>query len=386
MSKQATSRLAGEPRRAAARRRRRPPAPRAPSARRARRPAPRSVRPPVDCMICGSASPRRDGLVAAGSRGRSRAAARARRRGRSSRCARTRGRSPRARSRATAPSAGAALAQRGAEHPLVRGGRGRSEAAPPRPLRARPRRALARAPPRRPGRALCRVPSGADALRAPRSAAPARTSGAGAASHSRYRCGRFWRPELDHVGEALGRDAAPCVPCAPRAARSWRLSSRARSARPARASAPARSSTAATARSTPRCSSDGVEGTLAVWTVPSGPTRTASVKVPPTSTPEEHARSLRERFQGRPAGAPPDGGGQRLSRDPRRRCRRLRRGELAVLGVSEVLVGRAVAVARERRALAGRAFAGGRAAARRRAADGRVALVRVGFEELLRRG
>jgi hypothetical protein len=43
--------------------------------------------------------------------------------------------------------------------------------------------------------------------------------------------------------------------------------------------------TARTASSTPTDCSPGVEGTLAVWRAPSAPRSTASVKVPPTSTP-----------------------------------------------------------------------------------------------------
>ena len=57
------------------------------------------------------------------------------------------------------------------------------------------------------------------------------------------------------------------------------------------APAPARSSTASTARITPSDSSRGVVGTLAVCTAPSS-SRTASVKVPPTSTPKSMLLTL----------------------------------------------------------------------------------------------
>src|SRR5689334_1099673 len=63
---------------------------------------------------------------------------------------------------------------------------------------------------------------------------------------------------------------------------------------------------------------------------------------------------------------------------------RLCGGELLILGLGEVLVRRAVAVARERNPLARRALAGGRATPRRRAADRCVTLERVRRDELLR--
>src|SRR4051812_3876648 len=99
------------------------------------------------------------------------------------------------------------------------------------------------------------------------------------------------------------------------------------------ADSPAFSSTALTASSTPSDWSSGVVGAFAVTSRP--PTAsTASVKVPPTSTP----RSMM------------GGDGIYLG------------GKLNVLGLGEVLVGRAVAVVRQRRALARRAAARGGAA------------------------
>ena len=106
-----------------------------------------------------------------------------------------------------------------------------------------------------------------------------------------------------------------------------------------RREAPARSSAASTAASTPSDWSSGVVGALAVTSRP--PTAsTASVKVPPTSTPSSIGRG---RYDRRAADAP--------------LC-----GERDLLGLGQVLVRRAVAVVRQRHALAGRA------AARRRAA------------------
>src|ERR1700740_3282514 len=131
-------------------------------------------------------------------------------------------------------------------------------------------------------------------------------------------------------------------------------------------SEPAFDSTAATASSTPSASSAVVVGSLALRTSPPAVTSTASVNVPPTSTP----RSTPPAYAGR-AGA--------------RARPALRGGELLVLGLRQVVVRRAVAVVRERSALAGRALARGRAALRRRAADRRVALERMGLDELLGR-
>src|SRR5688500_10297603 len=100
--------------------------------------------------------------------------------------------------------------------------------------------------------------------------------------------------------------------------------------------APARSSTACTASSTPADWSSGVLGAFAV-TSPSGAASTASVKVPPTSTPRTRSGS-----------------------------HDLRRTLEVVL---EVLVGRAVLAARERHALARGALAGSGVAAQRAAVE-----------------
>src|SRR5262249_54905344 len=152
------------------------------------------------------------------------------------------------------------------------------------------------------------------------------------------------------------------------------------------------------------------EGTFAVCTLESAPTSTASVKVPPTSTPKSihpaygslsapcprRVRALRapgapararrtpgrrqratdacsQRRSGRPSGDQAGAGPAGI----RPAQRRSGGGELAVLGFGEVLVGGAVAVAGQWHALTGGAFAGGCTALWPGAADGRVALLGV---------
>src|SRR5579863_448993 len=129
------------------------------------------------------------------------------------------------------------------------------------------------------------------------------------------------------------------------------------------ASTPAPSSTARTAAITPRDCSAGVVGTFAVCTV-AAPTSTASVKVPPTSTPSSISEAYARRTI--PKEQP------------------LRRQRLAVLGVGEVLVRRAVPVVRQRRALACRALAGRRAALQRLVAHRRARRLRVLHQIALR--
>src|SRR4051794_26834711 len=121
----------------------------------------------------------------------------------------------------------------------------------------------------------------------------------------------------------------------------------------------ARSSAARTAAITPRDWSSGVLGALAVTRRPSSRARTASVNVPPTSTPSSIAG--RGRYEVR-----------RLGRD------RL----LDFLGRREMLMRRAVAVVRQRHALAGRALAR-RGAALQRVAVDVVAVLRLALQPLL---
>ncbi len=288
--------------------------------------------------------------------GRRRAAARARRRARSWPCARTRGRCPRARRRATRGRRAASSASRLAEQPLVRGvGVGVQQRHRDR-LRARARRA-----PRTSARA-------AAASSAQQRAVWAHALGRREAQlRGHERRGR--RPaqavqvravlaaELDHVGEARRGEQ--------RGARRAALQQRVRGDRHAvrealdvlaparrRARAPRAPPRARPLDSLGRRGGDlgGVDGAVVV---------------------EQH----------RVGEGAADVDAQEHALEP---TRALRRCQLAILGVGEVLVGGAVAVVRQRRALAGRALAGGRAALRRRAADRRVALVRVLGQEQLR--
>ena len=129
-----------------------------------------------------------------------------------------------------------------------------------------------------------------------RSSSP--TRGAGAASHSRYRCARAWRPSsITSVNPAVAISAVR----APRPCSSAFVATVMPCANPVTSpgSAPARASTAPTAASTPRASSAGVVGTLTECMTPSSPTSTASVNVPPTSTPRIITQIVRG--TGRPA-------------------------------------------------------------------------------------
>src|SRR4051794_30253751 len=126
-------------------------------------------------------------------------------------------------------------------------------------------------------------------------------------------------------------------------------------ARTSPASRPARSSAARTAAITPSDWSSGVLGALAVTRRPSSSARTASVKVPPTSTPRSTGR-----------------GRYALSRD----------GLFELLGGRQMLVRRAVAVVRQRHALARRPLARRRTALERVAVDV-VAVLRLLVEPVL---
>src|SRR5262245_46416021 len=128
--------------------------------------------------------------------------------------------------------------------------------------------------------------------------------------------------------------------------------------------APAASSAARTASIAPSDWSFGVLGALAVCRC-SPATSTASVNVPPTSTPSSMAR---ERTAAAPARARRCDQ-VRVMAGLRRSClggdRRRHRHDLDLLRLGKVLVRRAVAVAVQRHALARRAAAGGRAALQR---------------------
>ncbi len=158
--------------------------------------------------------------------------------------------------------------------------RSRGPGPPGAPARRRP--SPRRRPPGRPARP-------------PRSAAPARPAAAGFGAQSRYSSGRSWRP-------ISSRSAKPLVAIS--AVRAPRSSSRAlvptvipwAKDSTAPASRPARRSTSSTAAITPADWSSGVVGSFAVWT-DSPSSRTASVKVPPTSTPSSMRRSYRAQRQ-----------------------------------------------------------------------------------------
>ena len=293
---------------AAAPRRRRPPGPTAPSARRGRRPRPRSVSPPEDCMICGSGSPSARRVAREPLAGRRRAAARGPRRAPWWRCARTRGRCPRARWRATRGRPGAAprAARRAAAR--VRGRR-RSAAATTATACGSAPRAAPRAPRARVGSSARSGPSGPHALRrreaqlraAPAARARRRRAGRG--------CGRAWRPSsMTSVKPAVAISAvraarpsssalvATVMPCAKRS------TSLGAGAGPREHQLAPRRSTAERLLGGRRGDLGGVDGGVAS-------TSTASVKVPPTSTP----RSMRRRAYARRLRRPP-------ARDPR--CRR----------------------------------------------------------------
>ena len=187
--------------------------------------------------------------------------------------------------------------------------------------------------------------------------------------------------ELDDVGEALGGDE--------RGARALALEQRVRrdghavreQAHVVGARA-GRVERGADGVMTPSDWSSGVVGALAVSTRPPA-TSTASVNVPPTSTPSSMAGNVPGPPLRAPAGASvrlAGAVGAGLRRDHLRHGR-----ELELLGLGQVLVRRAVAVVRQRHALARRALA------RRRPALQRVAVdVEAGpwqaLEDLLGRG
>ena len=274
-----------------------------------------SVSPPEDCMICGSGSPPARELLATGGAGRPRAAARAPRRAPSWRCARTRGRCPPGRTDSDTCASGSSSAQQLAEHALVPGigvGVEQGRPQPPAGARAARRSTSSRAGPSGRARAAGRP---GPCARARRSAAAAARAAPAPRAHSLYRCGPRLASELDHVGEAVGRDQ--------RGARRAALQQRVRRdghpvgealdlARLARPRARARG---APPRAPPPACPAGVEGTFAVWTLEPSPTSTASVKVPPTSTPRSTASAY-----ARPGGAPSRALRRRRARGPR--CRR----------------------------------------------------------------
>ncbi len=296
-----------------------------------------SVSPPEDCMMSGSGSPRaRASLGQAAQVG-----AQQRREGRvenggggslvlaeGARPARRRGRSGRR-----------AAARRAARRAGARGRDGRRSAAatrrPPAARRGRAARTSARA--RAGSSAVQRAARGRFA-RAPRSAARAGTSGGGPDAAQLIQVGPCLAAELDHVGEAVRGDQRR----ARRAVLEQGVGGDGHAVGEALhlpcLHAGAREHEAHRVEHGDAIAGPGVEGTLAVWTAESSPTSTASVKVPPTSTPRSMSRETT--------------GGSR-------------RRELAILGVGQVLVGGAVAVVGQRHALAGGALAGRGAALRR---------------------
>src|SRR4051812_29464561 len=184
------------------------------------------------------------------------------------------------------------------------------------------------------------------------------TSGAGCSAHRRYRSARAWRPSATRsvkpsvatsaVRAPLPSSSALVATVMPCANVSTSCGSRC-----------ARSSAARTASITPRDWSSGVLGALAVTRRPSSSARTASVNVPPTSTPNSIV------------GRDPTAYGV-LGRD------RL----LDLLGRREMLVRRAVAVVRQRYALTRGALARGGATLQRVAVDV-VAVLRLTLQPLV---
>ena len=189
------------------------------------------------------------------------------------------------------------LRQRVADARARAPGGGRSAAAPPRPPRARPRRSG------------CASSAAASAVELAQRAVRGHPLGCAEAQlvgHERGRprraqpveLGAVLAPERDDVGEALGGDerGPGAAPLEQRVggdghAVGERL-------RPARRSRRPRSSAASTAAITPSDWSSGVVGALAVISRPSSAS-TASVKVPPTSTPSSIGRTLRAWGMGR---------------------------------------------------------------------------------------
>ncbi len=305
----------------------------------------RSVSPPEDCITCGSGSPAALALACervevAGEQRRERGVER-----RSSRCARTRGRCRRARGeRDGARRAGARRAARRAGARAR--GRRRSAAARRRPLRARARASASTSVARgRRARARAARASGAHALgRAEAQLVGDERRRRGVAEPVEVR--PRLAPELDDVGEAVGRDqrGARGAPLEQRVGRDGHAVGEALDVRGAGAGA--LRARRATASSTPCACSRGRRRDLG--------------GVDGGVVADEH---------GVGEGAA-DVDSEEHAPEP---TRRLRGGELAVLGFGEVLVGRAVAVVRQRHALAGGALARRRATLRRLAADGGVA-------------
>ena len=171
-------------------------------------------------------------------------------------------------------------AQRRAERTLVRGVAVGVQQAHGNRLGAARRDLLGQT--RRQPRAARSTPAGPMRSRAPKRRSGG-ANGAGQAAHSRYRSRRAWRPSST-------RSVKPSV--ATNAVRAPRPSSSAlvatvipcASSSTASGLAPARSSTTSIAAMTPCDWSAGVVGALAVCTPPDA-TSTASVNVPPTSTP-----------------------------------------------------------------------------------------------------
>ena len=207
--------------------------------------------------------------------------------------------SPRARTRGTCrrPRARARRARRAARRRAPRGCAARA-ADGGRRAAARRRRPPARR--RRPRRASVAAPSPVSARSGPSGRHPLRGAEAQLRRRERRGTGRAQAvevgarlaAELDDVGEALGRDERGAGVRGPRAARSSPTVMPCAKAVTSPGARPARASAASTAAITPSDWSSGVVGAFAVTSTPS-PSRTASVNVPPTSTPSSTPPSLR---------------------------------------------------------------------------------------------
>ena len=277
--------MPGEAARRARRRRRPRPVRTARSRPRAGRPRARSSDPPLERMISGSGRPAAAASSGEALRGSRAAAATGRRRSPWSRCARTRGTRSRARARPTRarPAARPATAARDAA--LVLGMRVGVQQADRDGLDLRVAQAADGVLEPALRRARARTPSGSQRSATGRRSS-AGTSGAGPRAARAVQLRPRLARELEHVGEALGGQQ--------RRARAALLEQGVRgdghavtearhvaAARSRRARAPMR-----TAAITPSDWSAGVVGTLPVKT-PAGPASTASVNVPPTSTPSD---------------------------------------------------------------------------------------------------
>ena len=173
-------RAAGRARRARSRRRRAPP-PR------------RRATPPEDCITSGCGRPAACGGLAEPARGSGRAGGRGRRRSRWSSSARTRGSAAAPRARRRRGRRAARSRRCSAMRALVRWGRGRRRAGRSRPTRRRSRAAARPGAPARPRRAARRRPPARSAP-PPRSAAPARPAAPASARRGGRGRGRSWRP------------------------------------------------------------------------------------------------------------------------------------------------------------------------------------------------